>query len=248
VAGGFYGTIQARIHHDDFGRLATWAAADVVALLGAARIGRGTVVDLGCGSGILARDLGAAGFDVLGVDISPAMVELARANAPDATIRCESLWSVDLPSCVAVTAIGEALNYGTDAAAGDVALRDLVDRVARALVPGGVFVFDVATPGRTGAAGLAQQFHDRPDWTLYMRAEEHEGRLDRRITIFERRSDGTYRRVDEHHVLHLYDPAVVETLLGDAGFEVDPRTDYMAAPSGGGLAGWRVFVATRRSA
>ena len=43
--------------------------------------GRATL-DLGCGEGRFARALGATGHDVTGVDVSPELVELARAADP----------------------------------------------------------------------------------------------------------------------------------------------------------------------
>ncbi len=46
----------------------------------------GTVLDLGCGSGIpVDRYLVDAGLDVIGIDISNAQLELARVNVPQAT-------------------------------------------------------------------------------------------------------------------------------------------------------------------
>ncbi|NUT99431.1 MAG: class I SAM-dependent methyltransferase [Saccharothrix sp.] len=43
-----------------------------------------SVVDLGCGTGSLSALLAEAGHDVRGLDLSPRMVEAARAKAPDA--------------------------------------------------------------------------------------------------------------------------------------------------------------------
>jgi cyclopropane fatty-acyl-phospholipid synthase-like methyltransferase len=46
---------------------------------------RARVLDLGCGGGIpAARFLVDRGFDVIGLDISPAQIELARRNVPQA--------------------------------------------------------------------------------------------------------------------------------------------------------------------
>ncbi len=156
-----------------------------------------------------------------GFDISPDMVELARARVPDAIIECSSLHDVVLPRAVAVTAIGEALNYATDPRAGLESLERLAARVRDALEPGGVFLFDVATPGRNGPSPVRQVFHDRDDWSLYMRAEESEDHLtlDRVITVFRKTSDGQYRRSDEHHVLRLYEPDAVRRVLDGAGFD-----------------------------
>jgi ubiquinone/menaquinone biosynthesis C-methylase UbiE len=45
--------------------------------------GAGVIADVGCGPGHIARFLAAHGADVLGVDVSPAMIDIARARAPE---------------------------------------------------------------------------------------------------------------------------------------------------------------------
>lgn len=44
------------------------------------------ILDLGCGTGAMARELIDAGFDVVGVDASEEMVSAARANGVDAKV------------------------------------------------------------------------------------------------------------------------------------------------------------------
>jgi hypothetical protein len=44
-----------------------------------------------------------------------------------------------IPVAVAVTATGEVLNYAADRRAGQSAVRDVAQKVAASLVPGGVF-------------------------------------------------------------------------------------------------------------
>lgn len=237
---GAYGADLAVAHHEGFGRFARGAAAMV---LEAGLTAGGLVVDLGSGSGILARLLTDAGFDVLGIDISPDMVRLAAAEAPAATFLCAPLLDVDLPTCVAVTAIGEILNYGFDPRHRLDALDDLFERVAAALVPGGVFVFDVAGPGRAGPDRTYQVFHDEGDSTLFSRGDEDAAgtTLVRRITLF-RRAGEAYRRTDESHLLHLYPPDDVEARLRRAGLDVRRVDGYGDATLPHGLHG---FVATR---
>lgn len=110
----FCGPDQAIIHHREFGGLADAAASHLLGLL-AARGLNGRVIDLGCGSGLLARRLVDAGYDVTGFDLSESMVTLAREHAPRATFTAVALLDAELPTgCVAVAATGEVLNYGTD--------------------------------------------------------------------------------------------------------------------------------------
>jgi SAM-dependent methyltransferase len=244
----FYGEDQATIHHREFGDLAQTAAELVIEQLGAAGHHTGTVVDLGCGSGILARAMLAAGYSVRGIDLSQDMVDIAQREAPDAELTVGSIHDVEFPPAVAVTAIGEVLNYATDARAGLDALARLAVRVQGALAPGGLFVFDVASPGRNGPSSRRVVFHDREDWSLAMQADEHDDMLDRRIVVFRRTKDGLYRRADEHHVCRLYEPAAVERALRDAGFVVEQLAGYgPSATRSTPVSGWSVFVARAAS-
>ena len=71
----------AYIHDAGFGNFARAAAAVLVEMLHRSAISDGLVIDLGCGSGILSEAVSQAGYDVLGIDISPAMVAMARMHA-----------------------------------------------------------------------------------------------------------------------------------------------------------------------
>lgn len=239
----FYGADQAAIHHEAFGDLAALAAGHLLRALDAAGLHAGTVVDLGCGSGILARIVSEAGFDVRGVDISEDMIALARANAPGATFAQGSLLNAEIPHAVAVTAIGEALNYATDPRAGLAEVERVAGRVHAALDPAGVFLFDIATPGRHGV-DIVRKFHEREGWSMFVRLEEHDGSLDRRMTIFRTTGeDELYRRTDEHHVLRLYDPTALTAALERAGFDVEITVDYGAASASTPPSGWVVVEA-----
>ncbi len=247
----FYGADQARIHHERFGDLAAAAAALVRAELARSGLTTGHVTDLGCGSGILAAAMLDAGYTVSGVDLSPDMVELAGGHAPGATFAAGSVHDAEIPASVAVTAVGEVLNYATDPRAGLDAVRTLAAHVHAALAPGGVFAFDVSTPGRNLGLDVRHVFHDHGDWMLGMHATEsaadHDARLDRRIVILVREPDGRYRRIDEDHVLALYEVDTVRDLLTAAGFDVEVRPAYTVATSSTPASGWAVFVARKRA-
>ena len=106
-----YGSDLTYIHDTGHGDLARAAAQTVIAALHRAGRDHGRVVDLGCGSGIFARALLDAGFDVTGFDLSEAMIATARLRAPHADLRIGSFLDADIPACVAVTAVGECFSY-----------------------------------------------------------------------------------------------------------------------------------------
>jgi SAM-dependent methyltransferase len=237
-----YGSALARIHDDGFGFHARAAADELLARLARAGHRAGLVVDLGCGSGLLARRMLAAGYEVMGVDQSPAMVALARRRAPEARIERASFVDVEIPPCVAVTAVGEVLGYAFDGRAGRGALRALFARARRALVPGGLLLFDLAGPGRGPATRPRRTWREGDGWTVCLETLERpaEGTLTRRHVLYVRRGAG-WRRGDEVHVLNLHDPRAVLEDLAAAGFRARVLRRYGELRFPRGLAG---FAAT----
>ena len=77
----------AYIHDAGFGGFAQAAAPVLVETLRRNGIMYGLVIDLGCGSGILSHAISEAGYDVLGIDISDAMVAMARRRVPRGQFR-----------------------------------------------------------------------------------------------------------------------------------------------------------------
>jgi SAM-dependent methyltransferase len=248
-ADGFYGPELAKVHHEGFGDIALQATAMLLDELGRAGLTSGLVVELGCGTGIMSSVVSDAGLDVLGIDISEAMLEVARRNAPRATFRRGSLIDAEFPPCLAVTAVGESLNYAADERAGMHELRSMMMRIFEALVPGGIFLFDVAGPGRAGVEGTYDRFVTDDDWVIGARSTESPdaATLRREMTILTRSDDGTYQRTEEHHDLVLFDPRRVGAALTESGFEWATTTAYSRDPgrSTPTLGGWAVFTARR---
>ena len=128
-----YARDLAYIHHHGFGDFAQQFAPGLLRIFREAGIHGALVVDLGCGSGIWARALLDKGYDVLGVDPSASMLELARQQAPAASFLQSSAYRAALPACVAVTALGEVLSYHRRSVRGPSRLPALFRRVAQAL-------------------------------------------------------------------------------------------------------------------
>jgi SAM-dependent methyltransferase len=121
--------------------------ADLVAALLAERGGR-RVLDAGCGTGRVGIELAARGFDVVGVDIDPTMLDAARRKAP--ALR----WVLSDLAQVAPVDLGDP--FDAIVLAGNVMVyvgpgseRDVVEAIAAHLAPNGVVVagFRLDLPG-----------------------------------------------------------------------------------------------------
>ncbi|HVP50908.1 MAG TPA: class I SAM-dependent methyltransferase [Terriglobales bacterium] len=230
----------AYIHDVGFGDFSRKAGPGLLAILRRAGIHRGRIVDLGCGSGIWAAELTRWGYDVVGVDISRAMIRLARKRAPAAKFVNASFLRAQLPRCDAVTAIGECLNYTFDGRNSRRELARFFRRVSEALRPGGVFIFDIAEPGRALRRAHAQG----KDWAILFEAVPGRDLLIRRMTTF-RKVGKLYRRSQEIHRLRLYRGSDVAGELRAAGFTVRVLHAYGHMPLPPGCT---AFVATKRRA
>ena len=111
-----------------------------------------TAVDLACGTGSVSAILARKGLRVTGVDLSEEMLTVAQQKTADLDnppqFVCQSLEKLCLPRGVdlAVCAL-DSLDYITDPA--DCARA--IQRVYKALNPGGIFIFDVNTPEKLRA-------------------------------------------------------------------------------------------------
>src|SRR5205085_7175391 len=112
-----------------------------------------SVLDAGCGTGRVGRELARRGIDVVGVDIDPEMLATSRKKAPDVDWRVADLATVDLRRTFeAAVLAGNVMIFlapGTEAA--------VVANIARHLHPGGVLIagFQLMPRGLT-----VQQYDD----------------------------------------------------------------------------------------
>ena len=220
----------AYIHHAGFGDFATRSAPQLLRILRRAGVRHGTLVDLGCGSGLWARAARRAGFNVIGVDQSPAMIRLARRVAPAAQFRCDSLHDLNLPACDVVTIIGEGLNYlpATKPSPPHSPVR-LFKRIAKALRPDGLLIFDIIIAGNPSLD--RRLWRTGTDWAVLIERKENPAQqlLTRSLITF-RKIRSAWRRGDEVHRVRIFKAAAIRTALRVAGFSVRTARHYGKFP------------------
>jgi 2-polyprenyl-3-methyl-5-hydroxy-6-metoxy-1,4-benzoquinol methylase len=187
-------------------------------------------LDVGCGFGRHSIELARRGYRVLGIDPAPAMIEAARAQAAQAGIsvdfRVESGEAFvadeefDAAICL-FTTLGQISEGGEDN-------RQLLERVYRALRPGGTFAVEVPQRDPT-VRNLrpADRFEGPKRYTDVTRHFDPE---DNSVTeIFEVVSPDETRRYDLRY--RLYSPEELVALLQEAGFTVlTVYGDYEGTP------------------
>jgi SAM-dependent methyltransferase len=225
VTGVYYQPDLAWVHHSGYAHHVAITSPGILQLLRDAGLASGALVlDVGCGSGLLACELLRAGYAVHGVDASPAMISLAREHALAATFEVVRLPS-SLPEADAVVSTGHVLNY-----------LDTPDHIARALAelaravrPGGVLAIDLMTERFCEARDI-REVHARveDDWAIVTRfSRPAPRRLDRTITVFRRVGD-LWRRTDEHHRNLTFEADAALRILRERGIDAQSRAGFGA--------------------
>lgn len=181
----------------------------------------GLVLDLGCGTGSLTELLDQAGYDMIGVDSSGDMLQLAvekRARSGrDILYLCQDMREFELYGTVkAVVSICDCMNYILE-------YEDLVrvfSLVNNYLDPGGIFVFDLNTVYKyqelLADSTIAE---DREEssfiWDNYY--DEESGINEYDLSLFIREEGGLYRKYTETHYQRAYPLEIVKRALEEAG-------------------------------
>ena len=189
-------------------------------------IREGLVLELGCGTGNMTRLLAEKGYDMIGVDNSVDMLEIAmekkEEEEQDILYLLQDMREFELYGTVrAVVSVCDSMNYIIE----EEDLLEVFRLVNNYLDPGGIFIFDLNTEYKyekiLGDTTIAE---DREDasfiWDNYYDPEEKINEYDLVLFIPEEK-DGEilYRKYEETHYQKVYSLERVKELLLEAGME-----------------------------
>ena len=123
----------------------------ILSILNKNKIKQGLVLELGCGTGKLMSLLGNAGFDMIGVDNSVDMLQIAREKtSPEFLYLLQDMREFELYGTVrAVISVCDSVNYITEPEE----LQEVFRLVNNYLDPKGMFIFDLNTEAKFQAMG-----------------------------------------------------------------------------------------------
>lgn len=186
-------------------------------------ISDGLLLDLGCGTGKMTRLLAKAGYDMIGVDNSADMLEIAREeeyeNTEQILYLLQDMRSFELYGTVrAIVSICDSVNYILD----EDDLREVFRLANNYLDPAGIFIFDLNTVYKyQEMLGETTISENRAEgsfiWDNYYDEESSINEYD--LTLFIREDGDLYRKYEETHYQRAYELDTIKRLLADAGME-----------------------------
>ena len=181
------------------------------------------VCDLACGTGVITNELARRGYDMIGVDISSEMLDIARAGAPKERVLYlnQDIKKLDLyGSCGAFLCLTDGFNYITSPKT----LLGILKRIRTCFIDnGGLLIFDVSTDYKLSTI-LGNNTYvfdtDKIFYTWDNKFSKIAKLLKMDLTFFEKTSSKLYTRFDETHIQRAYSIDELNKLLKLAGFNV----------------------------
>ncbi len=187
-------------------------------------IENGILLDLGCGTGSLTQLLSKQGFDMIGVDNSSDMLEIAiekkEQSGQDILYLLQDMREFELYGTVkAIISICDSINY-------ILSYEDLVQvfrLVNNYLDPEGIFIFDLNTEYKYTSLLADNTIAENRDkgsfiWENYYSEEERINEYD--LTLFlPTQSDNLYQKFVETHYQKCYSLTEIKSALEEAGME-----------------------------
>ena len=181
----------------------------------------GLLLDLGCGTGKMTRIMAQKGYDMIGVDNSMDMLDIARDNSGDNILYLlQDMQEFELYGTVrAVYCACDSLNYITS----EEEILSVFQLVNNYLDPKGVFLFDINTPYKYKELLSDYTFAENREessfiWENYY--DEESGINEYDLTLFIKEGE-YFSRFQENHYQKSYSLETILELLEKAGMKVE---------------------------
>lgn len=197
---------------------------------------KGILLDLACGTGSLSECMARLGYDVIGVDGSPDMLNAALDKKFESGLNiqylCQDMRSLDMYGTVDVTVCTlDSINHLPS----EKDVRAVFERVSLFAFPDGMFIFDVNTPYKHREVLADNAFIYSLDG-LYCGWQNEYNKLDDSVMIyldFFEKNGSAYERYSESFKEIAIGAERLGQMLEDSGFEIlgvyDGYSDKAAA-------------------
>ncbi len=168
----------------------------------------GLVLDLACGNGTLTAIMAKRGYEMIGIDMSCEMLDIAKNKADkenlDILYLNQDMTDFELYGTVdAIICTLDGVNYLTE----DGELEKTLCLVKNYLNPGGIMIFDINTEYKLSRVLGNNTFVNEEKNIFYVWQNEYEANekiCSFYLDFFERESDGSYKRYTEEQAERAY--------------------------------------------
>lgn len=182
------------------------------------------ILDLGCGTGNITIPMAEKGYDMIGIDLSVEMLEIAAEKArnadKDILFLNQDMSDFELYGTVdAMVCALDGVNYLTE----DGQLSDMLSKLHYYLNPGGILIFDINTEYkfRNILDGSTFVYDDKDAYCVWnSEFDQEEGICYFDLNIFTQNPDGTYTRRDEFQEERAYSVEDIKKTVEECNLEL----------------------------
>ena len=187
-------------------------------------INDGIIAELGCGTGNITERLARSGYDMIGIDNSASMLDIANEkkteNNSSSLYLCQDMRNIDMFGTIDITLCAlDSINHLNSI--GDV--KAVFDNVAFFSEIGGLFIFDVNTLYKHRNILANNTFTYETDsvycvWENSLDPKTDEVKME--LVFFEKEENGLWSRSSDSFSEKAYSEELIEQLLDECGLEL----------------------------
>lgn len=211
-----YDELMAEVPYDTYLELIELAAGGITGK---------SILDIGCGTGILAAKLAKKGGEVTAIDLSPQMLDIAKNRAQSLNLTIDfvnqPMQGLEGHTDVDVAVIPiDSLNYVIEKEE----VGETFKRIYKALRPGGLLLFDVHSTFKTDVIFMESPFvydDGRIAYIWQTEAGDVPHSVYSELSFFVKTREQLYERFDEVHMQRTFSIHTYVDLLEEVGFKIE---------------------------
>lgn len=197
----------------------------LVSLLRKRNVTETSLVELGCGTGVITRKLADLGYDVVGIDISEDMLAVAQGHKGKhkgkILYSLQDMRDFEVPfKYQAVISLCDSMNYLIE----DDDMLSCLRQAREALLDGGYFIFDLKTDYFYANSLGENVFADTHEDCSYIwdNCYYQDERINEyNLTIFVKEKKELFRKFEETHLQRAYTVEEITKMAFQAGLSVE---------------------------
>jgi methyltransferase type 11 len=189
----------------------------------------GLICDLGCGTGAITERLANIGYDMIGIDNSYDMLDIAMekkyASGNDILYLCQDMREFELYGTVRAIVSGcDSLNYIQDLSG----LEEVFSLVNNYLDPGGLFIFDMNTVYKYQNILGENTFSEVRDQAAFIWENTYDNNKrinEYDLNLFIKLENDIYKRFEERHVQRAYTFDEIVSAINSSNMQLEKYLD-----------------------